>query len=89
MLVSYVLKEPQYHEDVWGSGGKTPRILNLGLNWGEWSALCPYRFNPRETASNTRRIGGCVGLRSGLDAVVKRKFACSSPNQTPIVQPAD
>jgi hypothetical protein len=29
------------HENVLGSGSKAPRILNLGIRWGEWSALPP------------------------------------------------
>jgi hypothetical protein len=45
---------------------------------------------PREIAPGTHWIGGWVGPRAGLDAVVKRKI--SSPRResnprTPIVQP--
>jgi hypothetical protein len=32
------------------------------------------RFTPRERALSTHWIGGCVGLRAGLDTVVKRKI---------------
>jgi hypothetical protein len=34
----------------------------------------PGRFSPRERASGTHWIGGWVGSRAGLDAVVKRKI---------------
>jgi hypothetical protein len=42
----------------WGSEGIAPRILHLG------------RFNPRERAPGTHWIGGWVGPRAGLNAVV-------------------
>jgi hypothetical protein len=59
--------------------------LTSALDGGEWSAS-----RPRERASGTHWIGGWVGLRAVLDAVVKRKI--SSPRResnprTPIVQP--
>jgi hypothetical protein len=40
---------------------------------------------PRETASGTNWIGGCVGPRVGLDSM-KRK-SCTAGNRTPAVQP--
>jgi hypothetical protein len=44
------------------------------LDGGEWSASHPGRFTPRERAPGTYWIGGWVGPRAGLDAVVKRKI---------------
>jgi hypothetical protein len=65
------------------------RSLTSALGGGEWSASCPGRFTPRERSPGTYWIGGCVGPRDVLDAVVKRKI--SSPRResnprTPIVQ---
>jgi hypothetical protein len=48
--------------------------LASALDWGEWSASRPGRFIPKERASGTHWIGGWVGPRAGLDAVVKRKI---------------
>jgi hypothetical protein len=64
--------------------------LTSALDGGEWSASHPGRFTPRERAPRTHWIGGWVGLRTVLGAVVKRKIP--SPrrewnHRTPIVQP--
>jgi hypothetical protein len=48
--------------------------LTSALDGGEWSASRPCRFNPRERAPGTHWIGGWVGPRADLDAVVKRKI---------------
>jgi hypothetical protein len=47
-------------------------FLNSALDGGEWSALRPGYFNPRETAHGTHKTGSLVGLRAGLHAVTKR-----------------
>jgi hypothetical protein len=60
------------------------------LDGGEWSDLRSGRFTPRERALGTHWIGGWVGLRAILDAVVKRKILSphrQSNPRTPIVQP--
>jgi hypothetical protein len=44
----------------------------LALDGGEWSASQPGRFTPREKAPDTPWIGGWVGHRTVLEAVVKR-----------------
>jgi hypothetical protein len=54
----------------------------------EWTASRPDRFTSRERTPGTHWIGGWVGPRTGLDAVVKRKIP--SPHRewnptTPIV----
>jgi hypothetical protein len=69
----------------WRSVGIAPRILDLGTRW-RWVVS----FTPRERAPGIHWLGGWVGSRAVLDAVVKWKF--SSPHResnprTPIVQP--
>jgi hypothetical protein len=57
---------------------------------GEWSASRPSHFIPRGGASDTHWIGGWVGSRAVLDAVVKRKIPSprlESNLRTPIVKP--
>jgi hypothetical protein len=79
------------HKGILGSGGIAPHILlTLALDGGEWSASYPGHFTPRERAPGNHWIGGWVGPRAVLDALVKRKIP--SPHQdsnprTPILQP--
>jgi hypothetical protein len=47
--------------------------LTSALDEGEWSDSSSHRFTPRERTPITHWIGGWVGLRAVLDAVVKRK----------------
>jgi hypothetical protein len=47
--------------------------LTSALDGAEWSASRRSRFTSRERALFTHWIGGWVGPRSRLDAVVKRK----------------
>jgi hypothetical protein len=64
--------------------------LTLSLDGGEWSASHPGRFTPRERAPGTQCIGGWLGPRAVLDAVVKKKipsFRRESNPGTPIIQP--
>jgi hypothetical protein len=64
--------------------------LNSALDGGEWSASRPGRFTPRERAPGTHWVGGWVGSRAVLDAMVKRKIPSlrqESNQRTPIVQP--
>jgi hypothetical protein len=64
--------------------------LTSALDGGKWSASHSGHFTHRERAPGTHWIGGWVGPRAVLDAVVKRKIHCpcqeSNPS-TPIVQP--
>jgi hypothetical protein len=48
--------------------------LTSALDEGEWSASPPGRFTPRERDLDTHWIGGLVGPRAVLDAVVLEKF---------------
>jgi hypothetical protein len=64
--------------------------LTSALDGGEWSALRPGRFTPRERAPGTHWIGGWVDPRAILDPVVKRKIPSrrrESNLRTLIVQP--
>jgi hypothetical protein len=64
--------------------------LTSALDGGELSASRPGNFIPRERASGAHWIGGWVGPRVVLDAVVKRKIPSphrESNRRTPIVQP--
>jgi hypothetical protein len=63
--------------------------LTSALDGGGWSASRPGRFTPRERAPGTQWIGGWVGPRAVVDAVVKRKIPSprrESNPRTPIVQ---
>jgi hypothetical protein len=60
------------------------------LDGDELSASRPGRFIQRETVPGTHRIGGWVGSRAVMGAVVKRKIPShrrQSNPRTPIVQP--
>jgi hypothetical protein len=64
--------------------------LTSALDGGEWSASHPSCFTTRERAPGTHWIGGHVGPRAILDAVVKRKIPSpcwESRPRTPIIQP--
>jgi hypothetical protein len=64
--------------------------VTSALDGGEWSASRPGLFTPRERAPGIHRIGGWVGPRAVMDAVVKRKIPSprrESNHRTPIVQP--
>jgi hypothetical protein len=78
----------------WGVLGKwrysATHSLTSALDGGEWSASRPGSFTSREKAPDTHRIGGCVGPRAVLDAMLKRKIPspCRESNpRTPIVLP--
>jgi hypothetical protein len=62
--------------------------LTSALDGGDWSASRPGRFNSGETAPCTHCIGGWVGPRAVLDAMVKKipNPRRESNPRTPIVQ---
>jgi hypothetical protein len=69
-----VLNLAPRHEGVLGEWRYSSTYsLTSALDVGEWSASRPGRFIPRERAPGTLWIGGWVGPRAVLDAVVKRK----------------
>jgi hypothetical protein len=74
----------------WGVRYSSTHSLTSALDGGEWSASRHNRFTPRERAPGTHWIGGWVGPRTVLDAVMKRKIPSprrESKPRTPIVQP--
>jgi hypothetical protein len=56
--------------------------LTLALDGGEWSASRAGRFTPRGKAPSTHWIGGWVGPRAVLNAVVKGKIPTPAGNPT-------
>jgi hypothetical protein len=74
----------------WGVEVYSTHSLTSALDGGEWLASHPGSFIPREIAPGTYGIGGWVGPRAVLDAVVKRKIPSPSRELNPrttIVQP--
>jgi hypothetical protein len=66
------------------------RALTSAQDGSEWSASHPSRFSPKERSPGTHWIGGWVGPRAVLDAVVKRKIPSprrEAKPRTPVVQP--
>jgi hypothetical protein len=67
-----------------------PRIHDLGTRWRWVVSFTPRPLYLRERGPGTHWIGGWVGPRAILDAVVKRKIPTprrESNPKTPIVQP--
>jgi hypothetical protein len=60
-------------------------ILDHGTG-DEWSAPCPCRITPRETAHGTHSISW-VGPRVGLDLTEAIKFLAPTGNRTLTLQP--
>jgi len=54
--------------------------LTSALDGGEWSASRSGRFTQRVRAPGIHWIGGWVGPRAVLDAMVKKKFAVPARN---------
>jgi hypothetical protein len=69
--VVLVFNQVQQHEDVWGSGGIAPSILNLGNGWTQAVSFTHRSLYPRRRAPDTHWIGGWVSSRAGLDVVEK------------------
>jgi hypothetical protein len=70
-----VLNQAPRYEGVLGEWRySSTHSLISALDGGEWSASLAGRFTPRERAPVTYWIGGWVGPRNVLDAVVKRKI---------------
>jgi hypothetical protein len=72
------------HEDELGEWRFTSTHSSTSpLDGSEWSASRRGRFIPREIAPGTHWIGGGVGPRTGLDAVVKRKITSLRRDSNP------
>jgi len=59
----------------WGVEVQLHTFLTSALDGGECQVSRPGRFTPTERAPGTLWIGGWVGPRVILDAVVKRKIS--------------
>jgi hypothetical protein len=57
-----------------GSWGILPRILDHGIGWRWVVSFTSRPIYPRERAPGTHWIGGWVGSRAGLDAVMKSEI---------------
>jgi hypothetical protein len=72
------------HQGVSGEWAySSTHCLTSTFDGGEWSTSRPGSFTPRERDPGTHWIGGCVGPRTGLDAVVKKKFPAPAETRTP------
>jgi hypothetical protein len=70
----------------WESGGIAPRILDLVTRWRRVVSLMPQSLHPQGKSPWYQLIGGLVGPRAGLDAVVEKKIpsrATSAGSRTP------
>jgi hypothetical protein len=75
----------------WGVEVQLHAFLTSAVDGGEWSASRSGHFTPKERGRGTHSIGGWVGPRAVLDAMVKRKIPRlrrKSNSRTPIVHPA-
>jgi hypothetical protein len=72
VTLSLCLTKHHALEAYWRSGGIAPHSLTSALDGGEWSASRHVPLTPTERAPRTHWIGGWVGSRAVLDAVVKR-----------------
>jgi hypothetical protein len=80
-----VLNEAPRHEDVLGSGGIAPRILNLGTRWRWVVGFTPRPLYPQGKSPRyplDRRLGG---TRAVLGAVDEEKNSLPLPCQ-PVTQ---
>jgi hypothetical protein len=78
-----VLNYAPRHEGVlWEWRYGSTHSLTSALDGGEWSASRPGRLTPRERALGTHWIGGWVGPRAVLDAMVKRKIPSPAGKRT-------
>jgi hypothetical protein len=66
----------------WGVEVYLHAVLTSALDGSEWSVSHAGRLTSTERSAGTHWIGGWVGPRVGLDAVVKRKIP--SPSRTRI-----
>jgi len=56
-------------------------LLNSELDGPEWVGLRNSRFTPRERVPGAHRIGGCLGLRLGVDGLDKGKSFARNGNK--------
>jgi hypothetical protein len=70
-----------------GGGGISPPFLTSALDEPEWPASHPALPPEKEPTVSMADGAGWVGLRTGLDAVEKRKIPAAAGNRIPVVQP--
>jgi hypothetical protein len=91
VLLQLPSNEAPRHENVLGEWWHiSTNSMTSSLNEGEWSDSRPGLFTPTEKAHGTHWIGGWVGRRAGLEAVMKKKIPSprrESNPRTPIIQP--
>jgi hypothetical protein len=58
-------------------------FLDSALEESEWSASRPDNFTPGERAHDTHWVVRCVGPKTGLDVVAKRKNHCVCRESNP------
>jgi hypothetical protein len=78
------LTEQQAIKAYWGSGGRAPRILDLGTRWRWVVSLTPqplYSQGKSPWYPLDRMLDG--GPKTSLDAVVRRKISSSSGIRNP------
>jgi hypothetical protein len=68
------LTEHHVMKACWESGRIAPRFRDLGTRWRWVVSFTPRSLYPTEMFPDTHWIGGWVGPRAGLDAVVERKI---------------
>jgi hypothetical protein len=89
--LSLCFKRASRHENILGEWRySSTHSSTSALDGGEWSASRPGRFTAGERAPGTHWIGGWVGPRAVLEAVVKRKIPSPRRQSNPrnsIVQP--
>jgi hypothetical protein len=66
----------------WVSGSIAPRIFELRTTWRSVVSFAPLPLDPRVSAPGTHWIGGWVGPRTVLDAVVERKIPAPVETRT-------
>jgi hypothetical protein len=75
LVRAFFLNVALRHECVLGEWRySSTHSLTSALDVGEWSVSRPGRFPPKEKVPGTHWIGGWVGPRAILDAVMKRKI---------------
>jgi hypothetical protein len=82
-LKAAALTEHHVMKAHWGVEVCLHAFLTSALDGGGWSASRPGRFIPRERAPGTHWIGGWVGPRASLDAVVRRKLPSPCRDSNP------
>jgi len=74
------------HEDVFGNEGIAQRILNLITRWRKVIGFTLQPLYPQGKSPSTHWIGVWVGLKAGMDVMVRRKqpFTAPAGNQNSI-----